>query len=339
MVIDTTSPVLPDDIIEQRTLETFEIVKNVGNTSNRSKEQQIEAKNAIDTFHREYSEGALIAYTDGSVKNRHEKCLSKSLGYGACSSVMVHFNDCKNIKVSTGEVGVVTNNVECEVEGIALALKETSMFFKNVMTSKEHRKAYVLSDCKAAIDIVCLQNNISYRTDTLRQIWSSLKDLECRNVTTKIAWCPGHCDIELNEVADMKAKEKAEILSAREDRNNHNKINVETMKKIIKEHQIQHWQKAWEHSGSSRHTKDLIPSVRTKTRWSIQRCTDISYARMDMIVKKCAIFAIFSVVWVFYHHTFLKIDKRLINIGRLSLMIVLKFSENPMLIAVGGLKL
>ena len=47
---------------------------------------------------------------------------------------MVHFNDCKNIKVSTGEVGVVTNNVECEVEGIALALKETSMFFKNVMT-------------------------------------------------------------------------------------------------------------------------------------------------------------------------------------------------------------
>ena len=60
---------------------------------------------------------------------------------------------------------------------------------------------------------------------------------------------------------------------------------------------------------------------------------------MDMIVKKCAIFAIFSVVWVFYHHKFLKIDKRLINIGRLSLMIVLKFSENPMLIAVGGLKL
>ena len=99
-------------------------------------------------------------------------------------------------------------------------------------------------------------------------------------MTTKIAWCPGHCDIELNEIADMKAKEKAEILSAREDRNNHNKINVETMKKIIKEHQIQQWQKAWEHSGSSRHTKDLIPSVRTKTRWSIQRWTDISYARI-----------------------------------------------------------
>ena len=31
------------------------------------------------------------------------------------------------------------------MEDIALALKETSMFFKNVMTSKEHRKAYVLS--------------------------------------------------------------------------------------------------------------------------------------------------------------------------------------------------
>ena len=56
-------------------------------------------------------------------------------------------------------------------------------------------------------------------------------------------------------------------------------------------------------------------------------------------MKKCAIFAIFSVVWVFYHHKFLKIDKRLINIGRLSLMIVLKFSENPMSIAVGGQKL
>ena len=67
------------------------------------------------------------------------------------------------------------------------ALKETSLFFTNVMTSKEHRKAYILSDCKAAVDIICLQNNISYRTDTLRQIWSSLKELEYRNVTTKIA--------------------------------------------------------------------------------------------------------------------------------------------------------
>ena len=60
---------------------------------------------------------------------------------------------------------------------------------------------------------------------------------------------------------------------------------------------------------------------------------------MGMIVKKCAIFAIFSVVLVFYHHKSLKIDKRLINIRTLSLMIVLKFSENHMSIAERGQKL
>ena len=103
--VESPKAILPDDIVMQRTLEKIEIVKNVGNTSNRSKEQQLMAKRAIDTFHEENHKEAIIVYTDGSVKNRKEKCLSRSLGYGACSSVVVPVDDSQDVSISTKEVG------------------------------------------------------------------------------------------------------------------------------------------------------------------------------------------------------------------------------------------
>ena len=160
--VESPKAILPDDIVMQRTLEKIEIVKNVGNTSNRSKEQQLMAKRAIDTFHEENHKEAIIVYTDGSVKNRKEKCLSRSLGYGACSSVVVPVDDSQDVSVSTKEVGLVTNNVECEVAGIALALQNIAEQFPGQDTSESHRKAFILSDCQAAIDIVCLQSNVAY---------------------------------------------------------------------------------------------------------------------------------------------------------------------------------
>ena len=49
--VENPKAILPGDIVMQRTLERIDIVKNVGNTSNRSNEQQLMAKRAIDTFH------------------------------------------------------------------------------------------------------------------------------------------------------------------------------------------------------------------------------------------------------------------------------------------------
>ena len=174
---------------------------------------------------------------------------------------------------------MITNNVECEVEGIALALRELSKLMLNSRCKK--KEAFILSDCQAAIDIVCLQNNKSYRTNTLRGIWRSIKELEDAGVSTKVAWCPGHCGIEGNEIADKKAKEAAELMSfAQEHHSQMKMINNDTAKKIIGEQQMRDWQKAWENTGSGRHTKDMFPSVRVKTRWASQRSIDISYARM-----------------------------------------------------------
>ena len=85
----------------------------------------------------------------------------------------------------------------------------------------------------------------------------------------------------MNELADIEAKKAVEILSQKEETPDYlKKIKQDTMKKMIREHQVQQWQKAWENAVSGRHTKDLIPSVRTKVSWASQRCIDMSYARM-----------------------------------------------------------
>ena len=87
-MIDSASSITPNDITNQRSIECLEIVKDVGNTSNRSKEQEVIAKTAIDAFHDENANQAVLVYTDGSIKNRQEKCLTISIGYGACSSIV-----------------------------------------------------------------------------------------------------------------------------------------------------------------------------------------------------------------------------------------------------------
>ena len=64
-------------------------------------------------------------------------------------------------------------------------------------------------------------------------------------MSVKIAWCPGHCGIEGNELADENAKRAAEILSDREETEEEvKKINIEIIYKIIKEQQIQQWQRS-----------------------------------------------------------------------------------------------
>ena len=57
-------------------------------------------------------------------------------------------------------------------------------------------------------------------------------------------------------------------------------INNDTAKKIIGEQQMKAWQKAWENTGSGRHTKDIFPSVRSKTKWPCQRSIDFSYTML-----------------------------------------------------------
>ena len=80
---------------------------------------------------------------------------------------------------------------------------------------------------------------MSYRTNTLKGIWKSINKLEDAGVSIKVAWCPGHCKIEGNEIADKKAKEAVEIMSITQDHYSQMKmINNDTAKKIIGEQQM-----------------------------------------------------------------------------------------------------
>ena len=53
-----------------------------------------------------------------------------------------------------------------------------------------------------------------------------------------------------------------------------------TINKIIRENSIKQWQSSWIRVTSGYWTKELIPSVPTKVKWSNNRNADISYARM-----------------------------------------------------------
>ena len=43
----------------------------------------------------------------------------------------------------------------------------------------------------------------------MKIIWDGLKKLKESNSSIDLVWCPGHCNIELNEEADKLAKFKA----------------------------------------------------------------------------------------------------------------------------------
>ena len=96
-----------------------------------------------------------------------------------------------------------------------------------------------------------------------------------------MVWCPGHCDIEYNDIADREAKKCAYELS----QNAHiesklKEVGYDTTSKLIREQTTQQWQTSWERGTSGQRTRDLIPSVRSKMKWPKYRSADISYARM-----------------------------------------------------------
>ena len=61
--------------------------------------------------------------------------------------MVVPVDDFQDVNVSTKELGQVTNNVKCEVAGIALALQNIVEQFHGQETSESRTKALILSDC------------------------------------------------------------------------------------------------------------------------------------------------------------------------------------------------
>ena len=65
--------VTSNDIIAQCAPERMSLVKNIGSSKARSKEQQRIGREVIENFIKEHEGKSIIAFTDGSIKVRNQE--------------------------------------------------------------------------------------------------------------------------------------------------------------------------------------------------------------------------------------------------------------------------
>ena len=204
--------VQPLDLIKQCAPTKKTLVKGIGSSKNRSTEQKAIGKEAIENFVSEHKGQNIMVFTDGSVKNRDSEGMPQTLGYGACASILIPVEIGRDVISNNKHVGLITINVECEVAGIELALNQIVQYIKDISINCYNKEIFIFCDCTSAIDIVCNQSDISSRVTELRNIWTNLSVIREKGITTEIIWCPGHCDIPYNDLADKEAKRSAENL-------------------------------------------------------------------------------------------------------------------------------
>ena len=117
----------PEDMVMQSSIIRKSIIQDVGNSKSRTNEQREAAKAAIEEFHRDNCGNSILVYTDGSIHNRKKEQLPQSLGFGACAAVLIPLEE-ETAVVTSKCVGTMTDNVECEVVGIKIALSAISEY-------------------------------------------------------------------------------------------------------------------------------------------------------------------------------------------------------------------
>ena len=146
--------VQPLDLIKQCAPTKKSLVKGIGSSKNRSTEQKAIGKEAIENFVSEHKGQNIMVFTDGSVKNRDSEGMPQTLGYGACASILIPVEIGRDVIPSNKHVGLITNNVECEVAGIELALNQIVQYIKDISIDCYNKEIFIF--CDSAIDIVCL---------------------------------------------------------------------------------------------------------------------------------------------------------------------------------------
>ena len=66
------------------------------------------------------------------------------MGFGACAAILIPLEEENEAVVRSKEVGIVTDNVECEVVGIELALEAIDQYTNMPDFSIEHCKVFML---------------------------------------------------------------------------------------------------------------------------------------------------------------------------------------------------
>jgi len=109
-----------------------------------------------------------------------------------------------------------------------------------------------------------------------KHTWKVLSEL---NVKSVLAWIPGHQGIELNESADLLAKEAArDIYTSRLSAPSF--VTYNDAAKIAADITRKSWQRKWGQDVCGTYTRQLIPEVETKVFFPEKRDIGISYCRL-----------------------------------------------------------
>ena len=91
--------------------------------------------------------------------------------------------------------------------GIGLALDMAILYFCTRQELDRRRdELFILSDCKAAIDIILNRHHADSHVHILSRIRSHLTALRNMKVNVTLVWIPGHCNIYYQDIVDRCAK-------------------------------------------------------------------------------------------------------------------------------------
>ena len=102
------------------------------------------------------------------------------------------------------------------------------------------------------------------------------KQLNELNVSVRLAWVPGHCGIEFNELADLAAKKGC---TSNSNVGTCEELSYSSISKWIDLMMKNEWQDKWSRSESGLFTKEIIPLVQNKIKIPGKRDVGIAYVR------------------------------------------------------------
>ena len=217
----------------------------LGSSKTRSVEQEETARREFGQFLESVKSKSYIVYSDGSVAGK------EYFGDGGCGVVLTKKDETEVEVREARKVGRKVDNVRCEVEGVVIALE---LLVQRCRIDVGSGVSYILTDCQSAIDIVVKQNDYSKNGPTLEKIWSAIRELRSLGVDVKIAWIPGHANLQFNEIADQLAKTGSRLEVEREEETVTDSVLRMMVKKII----VSSWSRMWSVAESGDWTKDIL---------------------------------------------------------------------------------
>jgi len=170
-------------ILDNTSVKVLPIAAGLGGTSNRTLQQKAEGRDRVERFVEEYRGKTVMIFTDGSVNSEYS-------AVGSCAAVLLPLESSET-EVKQSEVfSVLADSTEAEVCGIviALALDMAIQYFSTRPEPDYRESLFILSDCKAAIDIVVNRCRTDGHVHVLSRIRSHLSALRDMMVDVTLAW-------------------------------------------------------------------------------------------------------------------------------------------------------